>query len=158
MIRSEREYKEGLQRLTDEASEISLLERKLRQLQVSESQIENTLAARVASQRSLAGEVRAFETRANKRDPQSAAAGVLAGPNLGRVLVAMRIALGMSQRDLADALGMPVADLAREERDEYRGLSMLTARRILETLKTIQTRQRALAELVAPDPAVRQLH
>jgi transcriptional regulator with XRE-family HTH domain len=54
---------------------------------------------------------------------------------VGRSLIEAREAAGLTQADLADALGIPEAQVARDERNEYRGLSSRHARRILGVLQ-----------------------
>lgn len=55
---------------------------------------------------------------------------------LGRLLIALRIAAGLSQKDLADRLGVSEAQVSRDERNEYHGITIERARRILEVLGT----------------------
>lgn len=53
---------------------------------------------------------------------------------LGRALVAIRIALGLTQRELADRLGVNESQVSRDERNEYRGVTVERACRILDAL------------------------
>lgn len=54
---------------------------------------------------------------------------------LGRALVRMRIAQGLSQRDLAHRVGVSEQTLSRSELNEYRGLTLERAARILDALE-----------------------
>jgi transcriptional regulator with XRE-family HTH domain len=53
---------------------------------------------------------------------------------LGRLLIELRIANGLSQGDLARRLGRSEAELARDEQNEYYGLAPEAAQRILDVL------------------------
>jgi transcriptional regulator with XRE-family HTH domain len=54
---------------------------------------------------------------------------------VGRSLIEAREAAGLTQAELAQALGIPEAQVARDERNEYRGLSSRHARRLLGVLQ-----------------------
>jgi|GEM_PF-881770 len=64
--------------------------------------------------------------------------GDLSGPRefsqLGRFLVEVRIARGLSLRELAKRLGIDESAVSRDERNEYHGVSVDRACRILEAL------------------------
>jgi DNA-binding XRE family transcriptional regulator len=53
---------------------------------------------------------------------------------LGRTLVALRIALGLTQRQLAERLGVNESQVSRDERNEYQGITVDRASRILDAL------------------------
>ena len=52
----------------------------------------------------------------------------------GRLLVALRIAQGISQRELADRLGVHESQVSRDERNEYHGVTVERAQRVLDAL------------------------
>ncbi len=54
--------------------------------------------------------------------------------DLGAALVRLRIACGLTQRDLARALGVDESSVSRGERRQYAGLGIERAGRILEAL------------------------
>ena len=54
---------------------------------------------------------------------------------LGRLLVALRISQGVSQRELAERLEVHESQVSRDERNEYRGVTLERANRILEALQ-----------------------
>jgi transcriptional regulator with XRE-family HTH domain len=47
---------------------------------------------------------------------------------------ALRIAKGVSQRDLAERVGVHESQVSRDERNEYHGVTVERANRVLETL------------------------
>jgi DNA-binding Xre family transcriptional regulator len=53
---------------------------------------------------------------------------------LGRMLVALRIALGLTQRELAERLGVHESQVSRDERNEYHGVTVERVSRILDAL------------------------
>ena len=53
---------------------------------------------------------------------------------VGRLLIALRIYQGISQRQLADKLGVHESQISRDERNEYQGITVERANRILEAL------------------------
>jgi DNA-binding XRE family transcriptional regulator len=54
---------------------------------------------------------------------------------IGQLLIALRIAHGLSQRELADILGVSEAVVSRDERNEYHGITVERAQRILDALQ-----------------------
>jgi DNA-directed RNA polymerase specialized sigma subunit len=53
---------------------------------------------------------------------------------IGQLLIAIRIANGLSQRQLADTLGVSEAVVSRDERNEYHGITVERAQRIFDAL------------------------
>lgn len=67
---------------------------------------------------------------------------------LGQLLIGVRIALGLSQREMAEKLGVHETQVSRDERNEYFGITIDRASRILEALGVeVTTRVRKLPEL-----------
>lgn len=60
---------------------------------------------------------------------------------LGQLLIGLRIHLGMTQRQLAELLGVSETMVSRDERNEYHGITVQRATRVLEALGArIETR------------------
>jgi transcriptional regulator with XRE-family HTH domain len=55
---------------------------------------------------------------------------------LGKILVEARIAAGMSQRELAEKLGVHESSVSRDERNDYYGVTVDRACRILQATGT----------------------
>jgi DNA-binding XRE family transcriptional regulator len=53
---------------------------------------------------------------------------------LGQQMIGLRIAKGLSQRELAARLGVHETQVSRDERNEYHGLTLDRATRIMEAL------------------------
>ena len=58
---------------------------------------------------------------------------------LGRLLIALRIASGLTQRDLAEKLEVHESQVSRDERNEYHGVTVERANRVLEALGVVLT-------------------
>lgn len=54
--------------------------------------------------------------------------------NIGRLLIGARIAMDLTQRELAERLGVSESVISRDERNEYHGVSVDKAQRVLEAL------------------------
>ena len=54
---------------------------------------------------------------------------------LGRALIGIRIARGLTQRELAERLGVNESTVSRDERNEYHGITVERAARILDALQ-----------------------
>lgn len=53
---------------------------------------------------------------------------------LGQVLIGLRIARGMTQRQLAEKLGVSETMVSRDERNEYHGITVERAMRVLDAI------------------------
>lgn len=92
-------------------------------------QFELSSESDVLKSSSLSSEIRQY---------QEARSGVLPSKihfsELGRLLILLRIYRGLSQQDLAEKLKVKPSQICRDERQEYRGLSLERAERILKVL------------------------
>ena len=60
---------------------------------------------------------------------------------LGQLLIGLRVHLGITQRQLAERLGVSETMVSRDERNEYHGITVERAARVLEALNArIETR------------------
>jgi DNA-binding XRE family transcriptional regulator len=73
---------------------------------------------------------------------------------IGRLLIALRIANGVTQRELAERLGVNESVVSRDERNEYHGITVERAQRILDALNETVT---ARVEEPASRPREREL-
>ena len=129
MIRNEREYKEALSRLERdreiiEAQRLALVERGL-----CEEEVERALGPMLSLDAQLEEEVEYYE-RVRRR--QFAVSHDVR--DIGRTLIALRIANGLSQRELAERLGVSEAQVSRDERNEYHGITVERAQKVLEAM------------------------
>jgi DNA-binding XRE family transcriptional regulator len=59
---------------------------------------------------------------------------VLNFEGMGRLLIALRIYQGLTQRELAERLGVHESQVSRDERHEYHGVTLERAARVLDAL------------------------
>jgi DNA-binding Xre family transcriptional regulator len=129
VIRSEREYKETLEQLRQDEEVITLQKEKLEGLGLSEEEVQRALEPMLSFRAQLEEEVEWHE-RVRRRDfgaiRDLGAVGIL--------LIALRIANSLSQRELAERLGVSEAQVSRDERNEYRGITVHRVQRVLDAM------------------------
>lgn len=129
MIRNEAEYQEAVNRLRDEAGRIKEQKDRLQEMGLMKDEIKRALDPVRSFHEQLKEEVASYERlRRGEFDELHNFEG------LGRLLVALRIAQGLTQRDLAERLGVHESQVSRDERNEYHGVTVDRANRVLEAL------------------------
>jgi DNA-binding Xre family transcriptional regulator len=129
MIRNETEYQEAVRRLGDEAKRLTEHEATLKGMNLGRDEVKRALDPLRSFHMQLAEEVESYE-RLKRGDM-----GELTNLHgLGRMLVALRIALGFTQRELAERLGAHESQVSRDERNEYHGITVERVSRILDAL------------------------
>jgi len=127
MIRTEAEYKRALRERDDQAERLKAQEQKLKEEGLSRTELKRAMDPLRSFHLDLIEEIQVYESlkRGDLR-----AVGRLDG--LGQQLVGLRIAKGLSQRELAEKLGVHESQVSRDERNEYHGLTLERANKILE--------------------------
>lgn len=129
MIRSEKEYKEALNQLKQDEEVLALQREKLEEMGLSEDEVGRALEPMLSFRAQLEEEVEWFE-RVRRRD-----FGVVRDLSaVGTLLIALRIANGISQRELAERLGVSEAQVSRDERNEYHGITVDRVQRVLDAM------------------------
>lgn len=127
MIRNESEYQEAVRRLLEEEERFADHESRLREMGLKPEELKRALDPLRSFHLQLVEEVESYE-RLKRGD-----VGEITNLHgLGRTLVALRIALGLTQRDLAERLGVHESQVSRDERNEYHGITVQRASRILD--------------------------
>lgn len=129
MIRNESEYQVAVGRLRDEAARLAEQERLLRERGLTDEQLKNALDPMRSFHLQLREEVEAYERLRRGEFGELHNFG-----GLGRLLVSLRVFKGVSQRELAERLGVHESQVSRDERNEYRGVTLERAGRVLEAL------------------------
>lgn len=129
MIRNESEYQEACERLAKEKDRLAEHKARLRASGLAPDELKRVLDPLRSFHLQLDEEVSSYE-RLKRRD--LAEVDNLLG--LGRTLVGARIALGLSQRALAERLTVSESQVSRDERNEYHGITLERANRVLEAL------------------------
>lgn len=129
MIRSDREYREALDRLSQDEKVIDLQRQELKKHSLSEEEVNRALGPMLSFRDQLREEVEWYE-RARRRDFEVS----MDVRDMGRTLISLRIANGLSQKELADKLGVSEAQVSRDERNEYHGIKLERVHRVLEAM------------------------
>ena len=129
MIRNENEYKEAVRRMREERKRLAEHRARLEEMGLAPDEVKRALDPLRSFHEQLAEEVESYE-RLKRGD-----LGEIRNLHgLGRILVALRIALGLTQRELAERLGVHESQVSRDERNEYHGITVERASRILDAL------------------------
>ena len=134
MIRSEKEYREAVERLKQDEEVLALQKEKLEGLGLSEEEVRRALEPMLSFRAQLEEEVEWYES-VRRRD-----FGIIRDLGaVGTLLIALRIANGLSQRQLAEKLGVSEAQVSRDERNEYHGITVDRAQRVLDAMNETLT-------------------
>ncbi|HEY8747303.1 MAG TPA: helix-turn-helix transcriptional regulator [Tepidisphaeraceae bacterium] len=129
MIRTEAEYQNSRNRLEQAEQMLRDQESKLAAEGLRQEQIKRALDPSRIFHDQVKDEVESYERLKQGRfDELQNLHG------LGQMLVGIRIAMGLSQRELAEKLGVHESQVSRDERNEYYGVTVDRAGRILDAL------------------------
>lgn len=129
MIRNETEYQEAVRRLGEEKKRLATQKAKLEEMQPSQDEVKRAMDPLRSFHEQLKDEVSSYE-RLHRGEFEE----LHNFHGLGRLLIALRIFCGLSQRELAERLGSHESQVSRDERNEYRGITVERASRILDAL------------------------
>lgn len=129
MIRSDSEYRNAVERLAAEQQRIKAQAKELKKMGLSAKQIKRVTDPLKSFHQQLAEEVENYE-RLKLREIQEI--GNLR--SLGHGLICIRIAQGLTQKQLADKLNVSESQVSRDERNEYHGITLERAAKVLEAL------------------------
>jgi ribosome-binding protein aMBF1 (putative translation factor) len=129
MIRTDSEYQQARSRLLDEKKRLHEHEVRIKEMGLGPAEIKRAIDPLRSFTMQLQEEVEAYERmQRGSFEPIRNLAGV------GRLLVAARVFRKLSQRDLARRLGVHESQVSRDERNEYRSITVERAGRILDVL------------------------
>jgi DNA-binding XRE family transcriptional regulator len=134
MIRSETEYQAALSRLAQDQEFAARQRAALVETGLKPEEVERAMEPLLSFYAQLTEEIAWYE---NVRRRNFAPIRRLT--EIGRMLIALRIANGLSQRELADRLGVSEAVVSRDERNEYHNITVERAQRILDALNETVT-------------------
>jgi len=129
MIRNETEYQEASARLAEERNRLAEHRTRLKEAGLSDEEIKRVIDPMESFHLQLKEEVESYERlkRGEFEELEN-----LRG--LGQLLISLRIAQGVSQRELAKRLGVHESQVSRDERNEYFGITLERAIKILDAL------------------------
>lgn len=129
MIRSEAEYQEALKRLKQDQQVAAQQRDALMKAGLSTEEIDRAMQPLQSFHAQLVEEVEWYEHVRRRSFPE-----INSLTQIGRLLIALRIASGISQHELAERLGVSESIVSRDERNEYHGITIERAQRILDAL------------------------
>lgn len=129
MIRNENEYKEAVARLGEERNRLAEHRARLKEAGLSDDEIKRVIDPMESFHLQLAEEVESYERL--KRGEFDELVNLR---GLGHMLISLRIAKGFSQRDMARRLDVHESQVSRDERNEYYGITLERAVKILDAL------------------------
>ena len=129
MLRSDASYHEAQRLLQDQDALIAASRAEFESQAITPEEIERLLQPLEIRRMALFEALKDFE-RTRRRDFP-----VIHDLNdLGKLLIAARVASGLTQRELAARLGVSETQVSRDERFVYRAVSVTRAQRILDVL------------------------
>lgn len=129
MIRNETEYQEASARLADERKRLIDHRARLQEAGLAEDEIKRVIDPMESFHLQLSEEVESYERlKRGEFDELENFRG------FGTLLISLRIAKGISQRDLAKRLNVHESQVSRDERNEYFGITLERAMKILDAL------------------------
>lgn len=129
MIRTESEYQRALQQLEQGKTYIEEQREHFQEIGLEAKSLERAIQPSLSFHEHLKEEVEAYENM--KRGDIGKLRSL---SSIGRWLIGARIAKGWSQKELAQRLGVSEAQVSRDERNEYHGITVERAQRILEAM------------------------
>lgn len=135
MIRTEKEYKAALVKLKQNTEALSMQMEHLATMNLSPEQMELVISPLQNFYLQLKQEIDEYERIKNCDWEFIKQLADL--QHIGKLFIALRIAYGLTQRDLANLLGITEAQVSKDERNEYHGISLERAVRIMQALKII---------------------
>ncbi len=129
MIRNETEYQEAVTRLKQEKARLAGYKKNLATEGLSAAELKRALDPLHSFHLQLEEEVHGYE-RLKRGDFDE----FVNFKGLGQVLIGLRIARGLTQRELAERLGVHETQVSRDERNEYHGIKVDRAGKILVSL------------------------
>lgn len=129
MIRNETEYQEAVKRIDEEQARLSQYVANWKTKGYGPDEIAALKEPLESFHMQLVEEVESYE---RLKRGQFTEFENLQG--LGQVLIGLRIARGMTQRELARSLGVDESLVSRDERNEYHGITVERTRKMLDAL------------------------
>jgi DNA-binding XRE family transcriptional regulator len=142
MIHNEKEYAEAINRLTEENDRLSLYRKRLKEEGLSAEAVQRVVDPMESFHLQLKEEVESYE-RLKRREFDE----LDNFRGFGHMLISLRIAQGITQRELAKRLGVHESQVSRDERNEYFGI---TLERAMKVLAALHVRLRTTVEIETP--------
>jgi ribosome-binding protein aMBF1 (putative translation factor) len=145
MIRNEADYRETVRRLQEQEQQLAEQRKALGTMGLPPDQMKRVMDPVESLRQQMAEEVSSYERlKRGEFDEIHNLRGI------GQLLIAARIYRGLSQRELAQRLGVHESQVSRDERNEYHNITLERAARILDVLgMELSSHVKAVEEQVA---------
>ena len=130
MIRTEMEYQESIRLRDLQKASLAKQEMQLKQRGLEPIEMQRALDPLRSFHLGMVEEIEQYERL--QRGELGELKNLL---GLGRMLIGFRIALGLSQRELAKRLEVDESQVSRDERNEYHGVTVERASRTLDAMQ-----------------------
>lgn len=129
MIRTKTEYQVAKERLAEEKEVLKKQRAELRKSDLTATEVKRAMEPLLCFHQQLKEEVESYDRlcRGEFRELTNF-------EGVGQSLIALRISQGMTQRELAERLGVHETTVSRDERNDYHGITVDRATRILNAL------------------------
>ncbi len=129
MIRTDTEYHRALERFEEGAKYLKLQYEEFKKLGLKGEELERVMGPTRSFHEQIKEEIALYE-RMKRGDLET----LNSLTSIGYWLIGLRIAKGWTQKELAEALGVSVAQVSRDETNEYHGITVDRAQRLLEVM------------------------
>lgn len=129
MIRNDAEFEEVSQRFKEEEERLTKHREKFKAKGLKKDEIERAMAPLRSFHLQLGEEIEHY-----KRLKRGQFDEIVNLHGIGQLLISLRISCGLSQRELAERLGVHESQVSRDERNEYHGITVERAMKILDAI------------------------
>lgn len=130
MIRTDKEYQEAQRRLKTDSKVMNAQRQRMKKIGLSDTEIKEAMKPAISFHQQLKEEVEWYNRVKNGEFRPIGYIG-----EIGRLLIGLRIFRGLSQKELAKRLNVSEAQVSRDEKNEYHGITVERAQKIFEALK-----------------------
>jgi DNA-binding XRE family transcriptional regulator len=130
VIHSEKEYREAVGRLAEEEARLDGYRTRLKAEGLAAEAIKRVVNPMESIYLQLREEVASYEKLKRREFDE-----IDNFRGFGPMLISLRIAQGITQRELAKRLGVHESQVSRDERNEYFGITLYRAMKVLESLR-----------------------
>jgi DNA-binding Xre family transcriptional regulator len=134
MIRTDQEYELTRQKLADQEARVRQQAAQLKAMGIDKDGIKRVLDPIRSFSAQLQDEIETYQRLKRGEFPE-----IENFDGMGQLLIALRISKGITQRELAQRMGVNESQVSRDERNEYAGVTLDRAQRILEALQVSLT-------------------
>jgi len=129
VIRNESEYQEAVRRQREENERLVQHRARLEEAGLKSEELDRALDPLRSFHLQLEEEIQSYERLCRGELDE-----LINLHGLGHTLIALRIAIGLTQRQLAERLGVHESQVSRDERNEYHGVTVERAGRVLDAM------------------------